>query len=250
MEMLLPLVSSFVNDVVLHVSEMALQVVHMLDFHLIDSILIYAPDFVVNWVWVWASNHASFRWNATLSVQRGRQDTRRWDEWLKMSIWTGHSVCTLSKKRQMLSCAAAQVDQSILASTGSHGSCIGCSVQISVAWNCWHCVSDLSVIFTSVGTAQARWGPCITRTLAGLYFGHQCTVLLVRQRISAYANGCCHLPQWSLPLNCSALWTACGVRAHRLEQHLLSPCDHPDGIRMPLTKYLADLLKTMAMLRA
>jgi len=50
MEMLLPLVSSFVNDVVLHVSEMALQVVHMLDFHLIDSILIYAPDFVVNWV--------------------------------------------------------------------------------------------------------------------------------------------------------------------------------------------------------
>jgi len=43
-----------VNDALLHVSphvnETSLQVVHILDFCLVDMLLPYAPDFVVNWV--------------------------------------------------------------------------------------------------------------------------------------------------------------------------------------------------------
>ena len=58
MQTLPPLVSCIVNDVLLHVSphvnQMSLQVVHILDFWLVDMMLHYAPDFVVNWVYVWA----------------------------------------------------------------------------------------------------------------------------------------------------------------------------------------------------
>jgi len=47
-----PLVSCIVNDALLHVSphvnQTSLQVVHILDFCLIDMLLHYAPDFVVN----------------------------------------------------------------------------------------------------------------------------------------------------------------------------------------------------------
>jgi len=48
-----PLVNCIVNDALLHVSphvnQTLLQVVHILDFRLVDTLLHYAPDFVVNW---------------------------------------------------------------------------------------------------------------------------------------------------------------------------------------------------------
>ena len=49
-----PLVNCIVNDALLHVSpavdQTSLQVVHILDFCLVDMLLYYAPYFVVNWV--------------------------------------------------------------------------------------------------------------------------------------------------------------------------------------------------------
>ena len=51
-----PLVNCIVNDVLLHVSphvsQTSLQVILILDFCLVDTLLHYAPDFVVNWVCV------------------------------------------------------------------------------------------------------------------------------------------------------------------------------------------------------
>jgi len=48
------MVNCIVNDALLHVSprvyQTSLQVVHILDFCLVDTFLHYAPDFVVNWV--------------------------------------------------------------------------------------------------------------------------------------------------------------------------------------------------------
>ena len=57
-----PLVNCIVNWPVLHallhvsphVNQTSLQVPHILDFCLVDTLLHYAPDFVVNWDWVWA----------------------------------------------------------------------------------------------------------------------------------------------------------------------------------------------------
>jgi len=53
-----PLVNYIVNDALLHVSphvnQTSPQVVHILDFCLLDTLLHYARDFVVNWVQVWA----------------------------------------------------------------------------------------------------------------------------------------------------------------------------------------------------
>ena len=51
METLPPLVNDIVNDALLHVSprvNQTLQVVHVLNFCLVDVLLHYAPDFVVN----------------------------------------------------------------------------------------------------------------------------------------------------------------------------------------------------------
>jgi len=49
-----PLVNCIVNDALLHVTphvnQTSLQVAHILDFCLVDTLLHYAPDFVVNWV--------------------------------------------------------------------------------------------------------------------------------------------------------------------------------------------------------
>jgi len=54
-QMLPPLVNCIVNDALLHVSphvnQTSLQVVHILDFCLVDTLLHYAPDFVVSAVW-------------------------------------------------------------------------------------------------------------------------------------------------------------------------------------------------------
>ena len=53
-----PLVNCNVNDALLHViphvNQTLLQVVHILDFCLVDTLLHYALYFVVNWVQVWA----------------------------------------------------------------------------------------------------------------------------------------------------------------------------------------------------
>ena len=49
-----PLVNCIVNDALLHISphvnQTSLQVIHILDFCQVDTLLHYAPDFVVNWV--------------------------------------------------------------------------------------------------------------------------------------------------------------------------------------------------------
>ena len=54
MQTLPPLVNCIVNDALLHVSphvnQTSLQVVDILDFCLVDTLLHYSPDFVVNWI--------------------------------------------------------------------------------------------------------------------------------------------------------------------------------------------------------